>query len=156
MRKRGIQACGARLRGILRKHRKKQNFPNARGAKFVDYARNRRVAVSHCRANDHLAAERISKLLCDVAAVHDERRTAIGPDALIALGRLGRPRSQNNAVQNGHPLPAGQFDDSRIGEKLRQIATNGVGLGRIGRTRIDEKHRRVGHRAIVFERRRRH
>ena len=47
-------------------------------------------------------------------------------------------------MQHRQPEEAGQIDDTRIGEKLGEVAAHGGRIGRIGRAEIDEQQTNRG------------
>src|SRR5690606_25375150 len=61
------------------------------------------------------------------------------PDGLVIRAGLLWPRVEDDAVENGIPLPLRDLDHAVIGEEFREIAAHGLVVRGIWRTKIGQQ-----------------
>jgi len=150
-----VKHAGGGGAGVLRVGGQHQDAGHTLGLHGRELTVNGRVAISHGVAHHHLLAMVGEQGLqgLGLAFGPDLQGRALGqPDAGVFFSRLGWAHPQNDAVQNHQPQPARNLHHPRVAEKLRQVAAQGGGGGRVGRAQVTKQHPSAGSLA-VFERR---
>ena len=78
--------------------------------------------------------------------VDQQRRTGLGPDGAVLLGRLLRSADQHDGVQDGPPEEGRQLDHPPVGEELTQVAAHLRHLRPVGGAQLDQQDGGAGGR----------
>ncbi len=139
----GIARAQRGARRELRIERHDDDTAGARLAQPIQFAGDGRLAVAHgpgdVDVRDASMPEQAADQLGLPFGVHLERRTFPGPDPLVLCGRPGRPRVEDDAVQDWPPDKARQVDDPPVAEEFGQVAAQRRRGRRVRRAEVDQQ-----------------
>ncbi len=142
--------------GVLRVQRQHEDARGALGLQRIEHRRDRRLAVAHRVPYQHRRL-RLAEPTAEVAfeqgglalRPHRQRRSFGCPDAGVLGGGLGRPRAQDDAVQDRQPRGARDLDDPGVAEEFGQVAAQRGRRRLVGRAEVDEQHRGARRPAVA-------
>ena len=150
-----VNAC-RRARRVLREKRQDEYSLATQVLQSGKNLGDRGPAVAHGILDRYRrarpSAQKAKQQLRLFLGVDPQRRTFRRPDARVFPSRSGRADVEDDAVEHGKPRQAGKFDDSRVREKLRQIAPHGSARRRLRGAEIDEQNRGLCSRAVAKRR----
>ena len=139
-----VKHAGRGRARVLRVQGQDQDARRAFGLERIEFAGNRRTAIAHGVAHQHVVpglAQPAAQQQRLARGPMRQRRAVLGvPDRGVFRGRLRRARAQDDAVQDGPPGQLGNLHDAVVAEKLREVAAHGRRRGRIGRAEVAQQH----------------
>ena len=143
----GIEHAGRGRRAVLRVQRQQQHALAALGVQGLQLALDGGLAVAHGGQHGNVQprllqalAQQLGLALCP----DGQGRSGLTPHAGVFGGGLAWAHPQNDAVQDRQPKQRRNLYHAPVGQKLRQIAPQCLGRGRIGGAQIAQHD---GHRA---------
>ena len=134
-----IIRSGCRCCAILRIERCGEDPSATIGDHIVERGCNPGMAVAHCIMDAEIRQTRAQRFRL---AVGDDAqwRALVGPDLVVRLGRLLRPRPQHHAMKDRLPRKLRNLDHPRVAQELGEIAPHRPRFRRVGRPKVDQQH----------------
>ena len=140
----GVEHAGRGRARVLRVQRQDEDARGALGLEGIEHAGDGGVSIAHGMAHQHvvpgLAQPAAQQQGLARAPVLQGGAVLLMPDGGVLGRRLGRPRAQDDAVQDGQPGNPGDLDHAVVAQELRQVAAHGRGRWRIGRSKVAQQH----------------
>ena len=139
----GVQHARRGGGGVLRVQRQNQDAGGALGLEGVKLAGDRRIAVAHGMAHQHVVpglAQPAAQQRGLFGSPHRQGRALGGPHAGVFFGGFGRPGAQDDAVQDGPPDQPRNLDHPVVAQKVGKIPPHGRSRGLVGGSQVAQQH----------------